>query len=348
MILLYVSSLLLYIFGLLNLFGIEKEFFFKQLLFVGIGLIPFFFIRKIGLDFFRLNAKLFYWVFIIIMLLTYIIGFEAKGSRRWIDLYFFNFQASEFFKIFFVLFIADYFSRHRTAISQLPMYAKSILYFILPAFIIFRQPDFTTAAVFAFIFLVMSFFSKIPKRYFLYTALVGVLVLPLGIFFLKDYQKQRITSFFSTHVHEENTSYNMTQALISVGSGGFFGKGLGVGTQSQLYFLPENHTDFAFSALVEQFGFFGGGIIIVLLGVIAFVLIKKLVDFYYQKDEDGQFKFFFVLGFLAFFIFQIFVNIGMNLGLLPIAGIALPLISYGGSSLMTWMIGLAFLSRILR
>lgn len=337
----------MFVFGLLNLFGVERDFFYRQLLFAGIGIIPFILIRKVGVDFFRLNAKLFYWFYIIVLLLTYLIGFEAKGSRRWIDLYFFSFQASEFFKIFFIIFIADYFSRHKTAISQLPMYAKSILYFLLPAFIIFKQPDFTTASIFAFIFLVMSFFSRIPKKYFLYTALIGILVLPLGVFFLKDYQKQRVVSFFNPHVNQESASYNMTQALISVGSGGFMGKGLGVGSQSQLYFLPENHTDFAFSALVEQFGFFGGGIVIVLLAIIVGVLIKKLIDFYYQKDEDGQFKFFFLLGFLAFVIFQIFVNIGMNLGMLPIAGITLPLISYGGSSLMTWMIGLAFLSKIL-
>jgi rod shape determining protein RodA len=174
--------------------------------------------------------------------------------------------------------------------------------------------------------------------------LILVLILPLGTFFLKDYQKQRLSSFFSSQVNQQSTSYNMTQAIISIGSGKFLGRGLGLGTQSQLYFLPENHTDFAFSALVEQFGFVGGGAVLILFGVTAGVLIKRLIDFYYQKDEESQFKFNFILGFLAFFIFQIFINIGMNLGMLPIAGITLPLISYGGSSLITWMIGLGFLS----
>ncbi|MEO6509268.1 MAG: FtsW/RodA/SpoVE family cell cycle protein [Patescibacteria group bacterium] len=348
MILLYLCTFLLYVFGLLNLFGLSKEYFYKQLLFTLVGLLVFYIVRRVNIDFFRLNSKLLYWVFIAIMLMTYIIGFEAKGSRRWIDLGFFNFQPSEFFKVFFILFIADYFSRFRSAIALLPHYAKSILYFALPSFIIFKQPDLATTVIFTFIFAVLCFFSKIPKKYFLYTVLIGILILPLGTFFLKDYQKHRITSFLSPHLNQQSTSYNMTQAVISIGSGGFIGRGLGLGTQSQLYFLPENHTDFAFSALVEQFGFIGGAIIIILFSIIALVLIKKLVDFYYKKDEDGLFKFYFVLGFLAFFIFQIFINIGMNLGMLPIAGIALPLVSYGGSSLITWMIGLGLLSRIIK
>ncbi len=108
----YVSSLLLYVFGLLNLFGVERAFFYRQLVFVIIGFVAFIMIRKMGIEFFRLNTKLFYWIFIVIMLLTYVIGFEANGSRRWIDLYFFSFQASEFFKIFFILFLATYFSHH--------------------------------------------------------------------------------------------------------------------------------------------------------------------------------------------------------------------------------------------
>jgi rod shape determining protein RodA len=348
MILLYLSTFILYIFGLLNLFGVERQYFFKHLIFALVGLGIFFLIRKIGFTFFRLNAKFFYWVFIFIMLITYIIGFEAKGSRRWIDLYFFNFQASEFFKIFFVIFIADYFSKFRSRVTMLTFYLKGLLYFLLPALMIFKQPDLATTIVLSFIFIVLCFFSKIPKKYFLYTLLVGILVLPIGIFFLKDYQKQRITSFFNPHVNKQSTSYNMTQAIISIGSGGLVGRGLGLGTQSQLYFLPENHTDFAFSAMVEQLGFLGGAVVISLYGVIVGVMIKKLVDYYYIKDEEGQFKFFFILGFLAFFIFQIFVNIGMNLGMLPIAGITLPLISYGGSSLITWMIGMAFLSRIIQ
>ncbi len=347
MILLYVSTFILYIFGLLNLFGVERQFFFKQLVFTVIGLAVFFLIRKIGFTFFRLNGKFVYWVFIGIMLITYFIGFEAKGSRRWIDLYFFNFQASEFFKLFFVIFIAEYFSKNRSAVTMLQFYLKSILYFLLPALIIFKQPDLATTIILTFIFAVLCFFSKIPKKYFFYTVLIGILVLPVGVFFLRDYQKQRVTSFFNPHLNKQSTSYNMTQAIISIGSGGFMGRGLGLGTQSQLYFLPENHTDFAFSAMVEQLGFIGGGVVIVLYGVIAGVLIKKLIDAYYKKDEDGQFKFNFILGFLAFFIFQIFINIGMNLGMLPIAGIALPLISYGGSSLITWMIGLALLSKII-
>jgi rod shape determining protein RodA len=343
---LYLSTFLLYLFGLLNLFGVNQEYFFKHLLYVILGLACFIAVKKIGVTFFRLNVKFFYWAFIVLLAATFVIGLEAKGSKRWIDLYFFNFQASEFFKVFFIIFFADLFSKRRSAMAMLPMYIKSILYFILPTFIIFKQPDLSTAIVFGFIFFILAFFSRIPKKYFLYTGLILILVLPLSVFFLQKHQKDRIMGFLNPHVNQQGTSYNMTQAMISVGSGGFAGQGLGLGPQSQLYFLPENHTDFAYSSLVEQFGFIGGFIVIVLYVVLGGTLVKKIIDYYYQKDEDGQFKFFFALGIFAFLIFQVFVNVGMNIGLLPIAGITLPLISYGGSSLITWMIALGLLSQI--
>jgi rod shape determining protein RodA len=346
MILLYVSTFFLYIFGLLNLFGVNQEYFIKHFVYALIGLGIFFFIRKVDISFFKINSKFFYWLFIFLLIITYVIGFEAKGSKRWIDLYFFNFQASEFFKVFFIVFLADLFSKRRSALEMLPLYVKSIGFFILPTFIVFKQPDLSTAIVFTFIFFVISFFSNIPKRYFLYTFLILLLILPVSTFFLQKHQKDRIMGFLTPHLNQNTTSYNMNQAMISVGSGGFIGKGLGLGPQSQLYFLPENHTDFAYSSLVEQFGFVGGLAVIGLYVTAAFAFLRKIIGYFYQKDEDGRFKFYFTLGVFAFLIFQVFVNIGMNIGILPIAGITLPLISYGGSSLMTWMIILAILSKL--
>ncbi len=135
----------------------------------------------------------------------------------------------------------------------------------------------------------------------------------------------------------------MIQSVVTIGSGKLLGRGLGLGTQSRLYFLPENHTDFAFGSLVEQFGFFGGGLVLIFYGVIIFLIASRAVKFYFQKDEEGKKKFLFCLGMLSYVVFQVFINIGMNLGLLPVAGVALPFISYGGSSLVSFLIGFALI-----
>jgi len=135
----------------------------------------------------------------------------------------------------------------------------------------------------------------------------------------------------------------MIQAMITIGSGQFFGRGLGLGTQSRLYFLPENTTDFAYASLVEQFGFFGGFFVILFYSVIIYHIAKKTVKFFFDRTEDGRSNFLFSLGMLVYLIFQVFVNIGMNMGLLPVAGVALPFISYGGSSIMALLIGFALL-----
>ena len=340
---LIIPSLLISCFGLFNLFGIKPSFAFNQLLFLIISFGIFFFIRKIGRHFFQLNAKFFYWLFIFILIATFIIGFEVKGSRRWIDLYFFKFQASEFFKIVLILFLSEFLVQRKNIINSFSIYVKALLYFILPLFIFFKQPDLGDAMVLTFIFFAMILFSDFPKKYLIYTLLGTIFIIPLGWFFLKDYQRARLLSFFSPHIDTQGTAYNMIQAMITVGSGQFFGRGLGLGTQSRLLFLPENHTDFAFSSLVEQFGFFGGTIVILLYGFIIYKIAKRLVHFYFQKDEEGRKNFLFCAGILSYIVFQVFVNVGMNLGLLPVAGISLPFISYGGSSVLALMIGFALI-----
>lgn len=336
-------SILLFLFGLFNLLGINVSLFRNQFIFAALGLLAFFLIRRTGLYFFRDNAKIFYWAFIGILILTFLIGLEAKGSKRWIDFYFFSFQGSEFFKVFFIIFFADFFSRNRRIFKDFSFFLKSLLYFLLPAFIIFKQPDLGSAIIFAVIFMSITVFSGIPKTNIIKTGILGLAVLPLGWFLLKDYQRHRILTFFNPHVDQSGNAYNMIQAIVTVGSGKFIGRGLGMGTQSGLFFLPENHTDFAYSSLVEQFGFIGGFLVIFLNVVIATILISKILKYANEKSEDGKFKYLMCIGFFAYFIIQVFINIGMNLGIMPITGITLPLISYGGSSLITWFIGIALL-----
>ncbi len=337
------STFFLNLFAFFNLFGIKKELLIPQIIFYLIGLFLFFVAKKTGVHFFKNNSHFFYWLFIGLLITTYIIGIEVKGSKRWIDFYFFNFQASELFKIFFIVFFADYFSRNDHDIEEGRILLKSFFYFILPTFLIFKQPDLGNAAIFIFIYLIMLFFSKVPRRFIFQLFTFFIVILPLSWFILKDYQQNRILSFLNPHLDQTGTGYNMVQAIITAGSGKFLGKGLGFGTQSKLFFLPENHTDFAFASLVEQFGFLGGFVVLLFFFIIAYVLMKKLVTRYRNIEQDGIFDFLFTIGFLSYFVFQIFVNVGMNLGIFPVTGIALPMISYGGSSLVSFMFGLGLI-----
>lgn len=338
-----ILSFSLFLFGFFNLLGIRQENAYNQLIFFGVGLGGFFIARKIGYQFFRANAKLFYWFFIAVLIVTFIVGVEVKGSKRWIDFYFFRFQSSEILKIFFILFLADFLSKVEAHHNSFSTFLMSFLYASIPAAIIFKQPDFGNAVVYMFIYLCMVFFSKLDKKHVLSFMIILIFMIPFGWLVLKDYQRDRFISFLSPHIDQGGDAYNMIQAMITVGSGGFFGRGLGFGTQSKLAFLPENHTDFAYSSLVEQFGFLGGFFVIILYAVFTWYFINKLVRLFSAKTPESQFSFLYTLGLFSYFVFQTFVNIGMNVGLLPIAGITLPFISYGGSSIVAFLIGLAIL-----
>ncbi|OGK14717.1 hypothetical protein A3C98_03460 [Candidatus Roizmanbacteria bacterium RIFCSPHIGHO2_02_FULL_37_15] len=340
---LLLPSFFLSLIGFFNIFGIRQSLAINQIFNISAGFLAFFISKKIKRIFFAVNAQFFYWLLVIFLVVTFVIGLEIKGSKRWIDLYLFNFQASEIFKAFFILSLSEFLVRDYRFVNKIKIFLLSLFYFLIPAFIIFKQPDLGNAAVYLFIYLMLIIFSDLPKKYVLYFFLFLFLTLPLGWYFMKDYQRGRIISFLNPQIDQQGASYNMVQAIITVGSGQVTGRGLGLGTQSRLYFLPENHTDFAYSSLVEQFGFLGGLVVIFLYFVIALFLIKKLLLFYFLKDPRDKKNFLYLVGFLSYFIFQVLVNIGMNLGIFPITGIALPFISYGGSSLVAVMIGIALI-----
>lgn len=340
---LIIPALLLFSFGVFNLLGIKGDLIRNELFFVLFAIVAFFVVRKIGRNFISLNSYFFYWLFIIILFITFLLGLEAKGSKRWLDLYFFNFQASEIFKPFFILFLTNFLAKEHKGFNKLYVFLASLFYFILPFFVIYKQPDLGNALIYLIIFFFLVLFSPLPKRYVIYMILVGLIVGPISFTLLRDYQRERIISFLNPSINEQGTSYNMIQSVITTGSGQFFGKGLGLGTQSRLFFLPENHTDFAFASLVEQFGFVGGFTILVLFSVIILALFKKLLKRFFNKDEESLASFLYVVGFTVYIASQTLINIGMNLGVFPVAGIALPFISYGGSALVAIMIGIALL-----
>ncbi|HRN70819.1 MAG TPA: FtsW/RodA/SpoVE family cell cycle protein, partial [Candidatus Woesebacteria bacterium] len=340
-----IPAFLIFLFGLINIFGIRPDLTVRYIGFFIAGLIFFVVIKllRINIQFIRSNATALYWIFIIILGITLYFGVDVNGSRRWFDIFLFRFQPSEFMKIFFIIFLSNMFAKYQAYKQRNTIFLLTLLYTIIPFFLIYRQPDLGTATVFLAIFMIMAFLSPIPKKH-LSIFLGGIIaILPLLWFIMHDYQRDRIIGFLDPAHDVSDTTYNMTQAIISIGSGNLMGNGLGLGTQSQLYFLPEYHTDFAFSSFIEQFGFIGGFILIILYLIFFLFLFFRMMHYANHKDELGKFNYYYLVGFSAFLIFQTCVNIGMNLGLLPIAGITLPFISYGGSSLITLMIGLALL-----
>ncbi len=336
---------LIFLFGLINLFGIRPDLTMRHIGFFVAGLAFFALIKffKINMQFIRSNATTLYWAFVVILVITLYFGVDVNGSRRWFDIYVFRFQPSEFIKIFFIIFLANMFAKYQSYRQQSSIFLTTLAYTIIPFFLIYRQPDLGSAMVFFAIFVIMAFLSPIPKKHIFMFIGVIIAVLPLLWFVMHDYQRDRIIGFIKPSHDVTDTTYNMAQAIIAIGSGTVMGNGLGLGTQSQLYFLPEYHTDFAFSSFVEQFGFIGGFILIILYLIFFVTLFMRMMHYANHKDEQGKFHYYYLVGFSAFVIFQTCVNIGMNLGLLPIAGITLPFISYGGSSLITLMIGLALL-----
>lgn len=331
-------------FGLFSLLGLNTGLFFRQLIYILLGFALYFFLRKIGARYiFKANARLIYWVMVAILAITYIIGLDVKGSKRWLDFYLFNFQASEFIKIFFILYMSEYLVDIKHYVRNFNYFLKAVAYVLIPGLIILKQPDLGNASLLFFIFFIMILNSKFPKKFILYALTFFIMFIPLGWFFLKSYQRERIASFFNPHVDTQGTAYNMIQSIITIGSGMFFGRGLGLGTQSRLYFLPENHTDFAFASLVEQFGFFGGLIVLIFFGLLIYSIGRRCIKYYFQQEDEGRKNFLLTLGIVSYIIFQVFLNIGMNLGLLPVAGIALPFISYGGSSILAFFLAIALL-----
>ncbi len=333
------------LFGLINLFGIRPDLTLRHVLFFLGGIVAFAAVKitKLNTKFLRLNTTLFYWVFIILLIIVYFFGLEVKGSQRWILIFGYQFQPSELFKVFFVVFLANIFAKYQAYTQKHTIFLKTLIYTLIPFFLIFRQPDLGSALVIFSIFFVMAMLSPIPKKHMLYFLLLIAVLMPLIWLVLHDYQRARITGFINPEGTTSSTTYNITQAIIAIGSGTWFGRGLGLGKQSNLYFLPEYHTDFVFSSFVEQFGFAGGAILILLFITFFIFLMGRMIHFFHQKDEPGRFSYYYVVGFSAFIVTQTCINIGMNLGMLPITGITLPFVSYGGSSLLTLLIGLALI-----
>mgnify|MGYP001299598383 FL=1 len=265
---------------------------------------------------------------------TYFFGITSSGSQRWIDLYFINLQPSELMKIFIIVCLAKFFHRMRLEnVNSIYAIFTSLIIIILPMGLVIVQPDLGTALLIAVSGIAVLWFAGINYKYFIYTILGFIISLPFVIAFLKPYQKLRVLTFLNPDKDPLGAGYQIIQSKIAVGSGGLFGKGFLKGTQSYLEFLPEKHTDFIFTLFSEEFGFVGSALLLLIYAIIIYriVAIGAGARSYFAKIFCYSFG-------AAIFVF-VTINMSMVLGLLPIVGSPLPIMSYGGSSMLATMIG---------
>ena len=261
-------------------------------------------------------------------------GITASGSQRWIDLYFINLQPSELMKIAIIVCFAKYYHRIQiTNVNKIQNILIPIIILTLPIFLVVTQPDLGTSILIALSGLAVIWLAGINIKYFFYSTLVFIISAPFVISFLKPYQKLRILTFFDPDKDPLGAGYQIIQSKIAVGSGGLYGKGFLKGTQAYLEFLPEKHTDFIFTLFSEEFGFVGSVSLLIIYAIMIFRIAR--IGFLSRSFFGRLFCF----GFASSIFIYITVNMSMVLGLLPIVGSPLPIMSYGGSSMLATMIG---------
>ena len=323
-ILLLVIPILLFSLGYLTLFSTSPERARDQLIFFIGGYLLYLLVSLIDFQLY----KYLYFLSLGLLIFTYVYGEIVYGSARWINFGFFSLQPSELAKVALVITLSSLIAASDKSLSN----AKSLLMmcgvFVPLMALVFIQPDLGTSIILISVFVFTLFYAGLNKWFF------ATLFVFLGLFssplwhLLKDYQKQRILVFMNPALDVLGSGYNVIQAQIAVGSGGLFGKGFGHGTQSQLNFLPAHWTDFAFASFAEEWGFIGVFLMVALYLILLFAVLHIV---YKTKDSYGA-----LLGFGVFVVFfvQFLINVGMNLGVMPVTGIPLPFISYGGSSLL--------------
>ncbi len=332
-----IAAILLLSLGVVVIYTSDQTLALTQGIYGLLGILAFFIVRNFDYNLLKPLIKYFYLLVILLLIVVFIIDFETRGSVRWIPLGPFNLQPSEFAKIALILSLANFWSRNMPTWKNIGL---SFLIAVPILGLVFQQPDLGTTMTIFFIWLILLIFSNIGLYKLLIISVLGSIVAPFTWGFLKDYQKERFLSFLFPEQDPLGVGYNVIQSTIAVGSGQIFGRGLGRGTQSRLQFLPEFRTDFIFAFIAEELGLVGSFLVLLLYSIIfcaSFFIIKN------TKDLFGQLI---VIGCLGMLFFQIVVNIGMNIGILPITGITLPLLSYGGSSILTVFISLGLIASI--
>ncbi|MEI6397014.1 MAG: rod shape-determining protein RodA [Candidatus Taylorbacteria bacterium] len=323
----------------------DNAFALRQIIWIVIALICFFVVSRVDVRFLRSTRVLTTLFVVICILLTglFLVGKISHGASSWFSFGLFSFQPSDFAKLILIVVLAKYFSRRHIEIANFRHLIVSGVYALILFSLVIVHPDLGSAMIIFFVWLGMVMVSGISKKHLLVmAALVGIVLTLLWNFGFKEYQKDRIRNFMNPLADIHGAGYNAYQSTIAVGSGGILGKGLGYGTQSRLKFLPEYQTDFIFAAFAEEWGFVGVLIMFSLFGVIIWRIIL------HASRGATNFEILYGAGVAIFFIVHITVNVGMNIHLLPVTGTPLPLMSYGGTHLVTEFLALGILMSMRR
>lgn len=347
--LLSLIAIFLVAFGMMAIYSIEAtsqdpDFvnFKKQLIFFGVGCLLLIFFSLMDYRYLKTYSLILLVFGLIILFAVLLVGTTIKGTKGWLFLFGEQgFQPVEVIKIIMIIVLAKYFADFRAKVTRI----KNLLIVLAVSFsliiLVFLQPDFGSAFILITIFLGMLLMTKIKKSYLFWIALILLAAVIAGwLFVLQDYQKDRVLTFLNPERDPWGSGYSIKQSIIAVGSGQFFGRGLLLGPQSRLDFLPVQETDFIFAVIAEELGFFGATLLLIFI----FVMVYRLLRICRLARYD--FGLFLVSGIIIYFVAQSVLNIGMNIGVLPIAGVPLPLVSYGGSSLITSFIALGIAQSI--
>ncbi len=323
----------------MNSFTAENYFFNRQIVWILVGVSIFFIFSRLNwhiLKSSRVLAVLFLCASFILGLLFLVA--PTRGAKSWLDFGSISFQPSDFIKILLILMLAKYFSRRHIEIAHFQHIFISGIYAFLPFVLVLLQPDFGSAIIIFFIWLGMVMVSGVSKKHLFLVFLVGLISFAYLWFQLfKPYQKDRLITFLNPLSDIRGAGYNVFQSQVAIGSGRMFGKGVGYGTQSRLEFLPEYQTDFIFAAFAEEWGFVGVSLIFILYLVIIWRILATAML------GAGNFEMLYGIGLAIFFIGHFVINVGMNIGLLPVTGLPLPFMSYGGSHILAEFMGLGIL-----
>jgi rod shape determining protein RodA len=304
------------------------SYFGKQLIYLGCSILIFIVILNFDYHLFSDYITFIYLAGLLVLGLVLVIGRSIHGNKSWLNVGPFSFQPSELMKIFVVIALAKYYSELDREYLEFRELAIGALIVFVPAFLVQQQGDLGTAVTFFPIYAVLSLLTGIRKKHLLIVLVVAGIALPPTWFLLRGHQKERIETLFDPSSDPHRSGYQTIQSEIAIGSGRFFGKGFKQGSQGHLGFLPARHTDFVFAVFAEEKGFAGS---IVILGLFLFISFRLFRTAREAKDKIGAMI---VIGVLALFLFHMIINVGMVVGLIPIAGIPLPFVSAGGSSLI--------------
>lgn len=285
-------------------------------------------------------APILYWINLAMLLAVMFVGTSALGAQRWIEIGPISLQPSEFSKVIMIICLANLLEKKVGHLNTFREIIPVFIYVAIPFLLVLKQPDLGTSLVFLAILFGMIFIAGISIRHLMIIFGAGIAFLPVFWYFLKDYQKMRLTVFLNPNVDPLGSGYHIIQSKIAIGSGMLFGKGIFGGTQSQLNFLPENHTDFIFAVIGEELGFIGGAIILLLYLILFYRGVKIAAS---AKDSFGTLL---ATGIVSMLTFHVLVNVGMTAGIMPVTGIPLPLMSYGVSALTTNLVSIGILLNI--